>query len=285
MLSILIPTFNYDIVPLVKEIHNQCVENSIEFEILAYDDDSKSKYNPKNSTINSIQNCLFRELPNNIGRSTIRNLLAKNALFDLLLFIDAGTFPKNKDFIKNYISARHENVVNGGMTHTEKPPKKPFKLRWVYTKHREGNALCSSNFLIKKTVFEKHPFDESIKQYGYEDVLFFDNLKENNIYIHKINNPVIHGADDDATTFIKKTELAISNLIELINTNKLNKENFKTSLLYNKLEKLKLVHLTIQLFKLSKPLLIKNFNSSHPSLLLFDFYRLGCFCILKKTKN
>lgn len=285
MLSILIPTFNYDIVPLVKELHDQCVENNIKFEVLAYDDGSKSKYNSKNNTINSIQDCFFKELPNNIGRSAIRNLLAKNALFDLLLFIDAGTFPENKDFIKKYISVQHENVVNGGMIHREDPSEKPFKLRWIYTKYREGNALCSSNFLIKKTVFEKHPFDESIKQYGYEDVLFFDNLKENNIRIFKIDNPVIHASDDDATTFIKKTELAISNLIELINTNKLKKENFKTSLLYNKLEKLKLVNLTIQLFKSSKPLLIKNFNSSYPSLLLFDFYRLGYFCYLKKTKE
>lgn len=284
MLSILIPTFNYDIVPLVKELHNQCVENNIKFEVLVYDDGSKSKYNSKNNTINSIQNCLFKELPNNIGRSAIRNLLAKNALFDLLLFIDAGTFPENKDFIKNYISVQHENVVNGGMKHTEKPPKKPFKLRWVYTKYREVNALCSSNFLIKKTVFEKHPFDESIKQYGYEDVLFFDNLKENNIGILKIDNPVIHASDDDATTFIKKTEYAIENLIQLINEDKLSIAHYKTSKLYMQLSPLSLDKFISLLFKWFKPLLLKNFNSIYPSMFLFDFYRLGYYCLLKNKK-
>ena len=103
-----------------------------------------------------MQNCSFKELPHNIGRSAIRNLLAKNTKFDSLLFIDAGTFPKSQYFIKNYIYCR-DDVVNGGMTHTEKPPKKPFKLRWLFTKHRESNALCSSNFLIKKMFLKNIP--------------------------------------------------------------------------------------------------------------------------------
>lgn len=284
MLSILIPTFNYDCVPLAKELHKQCIGCDIEFEILVYDDGSKSVTNTRNTTINTFQNCTFKELPNNIGRSAIRNLLAKNAKYELLLFIDAGTLPQKENLIEHYITTSND-VANGGMTCSETAPKKPFKLRWLYTKHRERNALCSSNFLIKKAIFEKHPFDESIKTYGYEDVLFFDNLKKNDINVLKIDNPVIHASDDDAITFIKKTELAISNLITLIDTDKLDKKNFKASKLFSKLEKLKLVDLTILVFNLSKSLLIKNFNSSYPSLLLFDFYRLGYFCTLKKNKK
>jgi len=284
MLSILIPTFNYDSVPLVKELHRQCIEYGIEFEILVYDDGSKSVFSKTNNIISTLEHCTFEALPNNIGRSSIRDFLAKNANYGLLLFIDTDTFPESNNFIKNYFNT-NENVVNGGVTCTEKPPKKPFRLRWLYTKHREQNALCSSNFLIKKTIFEKYPFDETIKTYGYEDVLFFDNLKKNNIKVLKIDNPVIHASDDNASTFIKKTESAINNLILLIDSNKLNKINFKAASLYSKMEKLKLVGLIILIFKLSKRLLIKNFQSSYPSLLLFDFYRLGYFCTLKKTKN
>lgn len=284
MLSILIPTYNYDSVPLVKELHKQCAACNIDFEILVFDDNSKHSFINLNNTISTLENCVFKTLANNIGRSAIRNLLAKNAKFDFLLFIDAGTLPKSKSFIKTYIDNKTD-AVNGGMTCTDVAPKKPFKLRWLFTKHREQNALCSSNFLIRKSVFETYTFDETIKTYGYEDVLFFDTLENNNIHIQKINNPVIHASDDDASTFINKTELAISNLIKLIDTNKLNQENFKVSLLYNKLEKLKCTNLIIQLFKLFKPLLIKNFNSSYPSLFLFDFYRLGHFCTLKKNKN
>lgn len=288
MLSILIPTFNYDSVSLVKELHNQCFECNIKFEILVFDDGSKSPLNSINQSINSFQNCTFKELSSNIGRSAIRNFLAKHAKFDFLLFVDAGTFPKSDSFIKNYLDTKEHLVVNGGMTATEKPPEKPYKLRWLYTKDREGNALCSSNFLIRRNIFKEYPFDETIKTYGYEDVLFFENLKKNNINILKINNPVIHasGEDgDDVVSFLKKTEFAITNLISLINSNKLQKENFKTATLYNMLNNLKLVGLIIWLFKSLKPLLIKNFTSSNPSLLLFDFYRLGYFCTLKQTKN
>ena len=284
MLSILIPTFNYDSVPLVKELHKQCVGCDIEFEILVYDDGSKSALNSINHSINRLQNCTFKELPNNIGRSAIRNLLAKNAKYDLLLFVDTDTFPKKKNYIKNYINTQAD-VVNGSVICTENPSKKPFKLRWLYTKFRERNALCSSNFLIRKAVFEKFPFDETIKTYGYEDVLFFETLQKSSIAVLKIDNPVIHASEDSATTFIKKTEFAINNLISLIQCEKLDARTVKASLLYKKLETFKLVGVTIAFFKVSKWLLIKNFNSSYPSLFLFDFYRLGYFCTLKKNKS
>ena len=128
MLSLLIPTFNYDSVPLVKELQKQCIECNIEFEILVFDDGSKSPLNSINHSINALLNCTFKELPNNIGRSSIRNLLAKHAKYDSLLFVDAGTFPKSNSFIKSYIQTIEHFVVNGGMTPTETPPKKPFKV-------------------------------------------------------------------------------------------------------------------------------------------------------------
>jgi len=280
MLSILIPTYNYNSAPLVTEIKKQCIGCEIEFEILVFDDGSKSNLNIKNNIINTFHNCTFRELPHNIGRGAIRNLLANNAKYNSLLFIDAGTFPKKENFIQLYLNSKND-VVNGGMTFTETPPKKPFKLRWVYTKHRETKAICASNFLISKAVFTKHPFNESIKNYGYEDVLFFQTLEKHNFKVLKINNPVIHANDDDANTFLAKTEFAITNLISLINNNKLDKKNLKIPLYHRKLENLKLTTLIAKLFNAIKPILAINFNSSFPSLILFDFYRLGYFCTLK----
>ena len=41
MLSILIPTYNYNVYPLVSELQRQCLESKIEFEILCQDDASK----------------------------------------------------------------------------------------------------------------------------------------------------------------------------------------------------------------------------------------------------
>lgn len=283
MLSILIPTYNYNVVSLVNELHKQATKENITFEILVFDDGSNSILNKKNNTINALNNCLFKELKVNIGRSAIRNLLGKNAQYENLLFVDAGTFPKKKDFIKNYLNFKYGKIVVGGMTCLSEPPKKPYKLRWLYTKKRESQnnekVICSSNFLIMKKLFKENPFDESIKKYGCEDVVFFNDLSQT--YITYINNPVTHDAKDSANTFIKKTEDAIENLLFLLETKRLNLNHYNLSKLYFKIKPLKLDLILTYFFKLLKPMLLKNFNSSFPSLFLYDFYRLGYFCSLK----
>ena len=285
MLSILIPCYNYNLVPLVKELHNQVMSCAIDFEILAYDDASKHNYNIENKTINSLKNCTFKELPNNIGRSRIRNKLGLDAKYNTLLFIDAGTFPQKKDFIKNYLVLKDKPVVNGGMALLKNPPKPPFKLRWLYTKKRETKkGLHSCNFMIKKKSFINNLFDESIIKYGYEDVLFFDTLKKNNCPVYVFNNPVLHQADDDANTFIKKNENAIENLVDLINYKKIHKDRVRISKYFYFLKPFRLNKIVLFSFKVFKPLLLLNFNSSRPSLILFDFYRLGYFCSIKNKE-
>lgn len=293
MISVLIPTYNYNIVNLVKEIHKQVLKCNIAFEILVYDDGSKSYLNEQNKSINLIDNSTFKELDFNIGRSAIRNLLGKDAKYESLLFIDSGTFPQKKDFIKNYIKVINKGVITGGMTFLKSPPNKPYKLRWIYTKKREHynnkskskSVIHSSNFLIQKKIFCINPFDKSIKKYGCEDVIFFDQLIKNGVNIHFIDNPVIHDADEDANTFINKTEYAIENLIKLIEEKKILKNRYEVSSLYYSLKKMQLDKIVSNVFKLFKPILKSNFNSSYPSILLYDFYRLGYFCLLKTKKQ
>ncbi len=284
MLSILIPTYNYNIITLVEALHSQCKTCQIEFEIIAYDDGSESELNSINTKINTLDFSTFKELPENIGRSAIRNLLAKNAKYQILLFVDAGTFPKHDNFIENYLNHKNEKVVSGGMTHLELPPKKPYRLRWLYTKKREFKTLCSSNFMINKNVFLSNPFDETLKKYGYEDVLFFEELAAKNIKTLFINNPVIHSADDDSDRFLEKTELAIENLIDLVENKKIDAKSQKMYRLYNKLNKMKLVTITAKFYKAVKPLLLRNFKSSYASMFLFDVYRIGYFCHIKTRK-
>lgn len=283
MLSVLIPTYNYDITPLVQEIHKQCKTLNLEFEILAYDDHSKPNFIAKNRTLEKFDCFTYKILPKNIGRSAIRNQLGKEAKYDQLLFIDAGTFPEQDNFIKNYISLASKNISTGGMTHHKKAPKKAYKLRWLYTKKREHNSLCSSNFMISKNVFLSHGFDESLTHYGYEDVLFFETLIKNGYKIHSFKNPVIHASDDTAEIFIHKTELAVENLVYLFNQKKLNPNKNRLHQMYSKLARFKLDLLICIIFKFTKPFLLFNFNSSYPSILLFDFYRLGYLCCLKNN--
>ena len=87
MLSILIPTYNYNTFPLVEELKNQAIATGITFEIIVFDDGSTDEISLKeNSNINTLDNCFFKISNKNIGRSAIRNLLAKTAKFENLLF-------------------------------------------------------------------------------------------------------------------------------------------------------------------------------------------------------
>jgi len=67
MLSILIPTFNYNIVKLVKDLHQQALEQYIDFEIIVMEDGS-TQFLVENKEIEKFKNCKYIVLDNNIGR-------------------------------------------------------------------------------------------------------------------------------------------------------------------------------------------------------------------------
>src|SRR5690554_7739581 len=81
MLSILIPTYNYNVFPLVQEVFRQCVKENIMFEIIVLDDSSQN-FHEENNQINTLNNCFYTVLNQNIGRSAIRNLLSTKASFE-----------------------------------------------------------------------------------------------------------------------------------------------------------------------------------------------------------
>ncbi|MCB4808891.1 glycosyltransferase family 2 protein [Tamlana sp. 62-3] len=279
MLSVLIPTYNCNITSLVHKIHKQASELNVVFEIICIDDCSTTKsISEANQNISNLKNTNYTILDKNVGRSAIRNILAKQATYNLLLFIDAGTMPKNTDFIKSYLKVKNHAVTSGGMTCLATPPNKPYKLRWLYTKKREHKTLCSSNFMIKKDVILAHPFDETITSYGYEDVLFFKNLEKHDFKTHFFNNPVVHHADDDTSTFLNKTDKALNNLMMLYNEKKIFPHQVKLLKLYLSLKTLKLNGLIYLIFKIVKPIVKINLNSNNPSILLFDFYRISYLC-------
>ena len=103
MLSILIPCYNYNALPLVNVLHQQ-IKHISEFEILVFDDDSDEHFKVSYRNINELNNCNYKELPKNIGRSKIRNELAEASRFENLLFLDVDTMPLNDDFIENYLN-------------------------------------------------------------------------------------------------------------------------------------------------------------------------------------
>ncbi|MDC1200213.1 glycosyltransferase, partial [bacterium] len=70
MLSILIPTYNYNTLKLVKNLQLQGVKSNINFEILVLDDasnDAQSKV--AHEKISTLDYCSFFENKKNIGRT------------------------------------------------------------------------------------------------------------------------------------------------------------------------------------------------------------------------
>ena len=109
MLSILIPTYNYNTLLLVKTLQQQAIESKVVFEILALDDASTDKQcSVENKKINALDHCSFLENEKNIGRTATRNILAKKAKYDWLLFLDADVIPLNHDYIETYALCRSE---------------------------------------------------------------------------------------------------------------------------------------------------------------------------------
>ena len=292
MLSILIPTYNYDVVPLVMELRKQCLECNIIFEILVFDDGSKL-FLDENQKINSVENCRFEVLEKNIGRSAIRNLLAKKAKFNSLLFLDTDTIPIDNHFIKNYISQINEDekVVYGGIKYPKEKPKKSQILRWKYGNSREALpvekrqenpylSLLTLNFLIHKNIFSTVSFNETIPNLRHEDTLFSYNLKQQKIKVLHIENPVFHLGLDDFEVAIKKENESILGLKYLIDHQLLPTDYVRLSKIAAEIDKLNLNFAFAIFYKITKPYFLKNIASNNPSLFIFDLYRLGNLCNL-----
>ncbi|MEO8235391.1 MAG: glycosyltransferase family A protein [Flavobacterium sp.] len=293
MLSILIPTYNYNVFTLVCELHKQCLYADIEFEIIVFDDGSESELNIENDKINSLEKCKFEILKKNIGRSAIRNLLAKSAIFDNLLFLDSDTLPLYDNFITNYLYQinNDEKVVYGGIEYQKNKPGKEQLFRWTYGTKREalslekrgGNpylSLLTLNFLIKKSVFEKITFNEKIPNQRHEDTLFSYDLMQNKIKVSHIENPVIHLGIDNFDIAIQKEKQSVIALKNLIDNHLISINYVGISRVYHKIKKLKLCWFFSFTFKNTEQLFLKNLSSTNPSIYIFDIYRLGFLCSL-----
>ena len=287
MLSILIPVYNYDVIPLALELNKQCLESKIDFEILCQDDASNSKLNEENEIINSLENCSFFVNSNNLGRGKNINSLAKKTKHDYLLILDCDTFPTQNNFIKNYISTTNniENlVVFGGIQYKKEKPENEKLLRWVYGNKRETLSLkvrnqkpniraLTSNLLIQKKLFLETLFDESITKYGYEDLVFLSDLEKKEIFVTHIENTTYHLGLETSQQFLEKTKIALENLKIISKSRSFNVSDSKLLGFYVLLKRLYLSTFISFIFKKTERIIERNLLSKKPSLLLFDFYK------------
>lgn len=286
MLSVLIPIYNFNVTNLVHDLHQQCVDLAIPFEIRCYDDGSTTQFLEQNKSIEKLENVVLIELQKNLGRAAIRNLLSKEAAFDHQIFMDCDSATKSDKYIKTFWENRNiAPVIFGGRIYKEnKPAESKKNLRWIYGTKREVfdaetrmekpyKYFMTNNFWVERKVVEQVPFHENLIGYGHEDTVFAQDLKAKNITVKHINNPLYHIGLEDAEEFLQKTTNGVKNLAQLIKSNQIDSDNRLFSA-YQTLKKLGLSSLVLGALNIIYPNLERNLLSSNPSLRFFDLYKL-----------
>lgn len=289
MLSILIPTKDYNCSRLVTSLHKQGEELDTPFEILIAEDGSSPKGIMLNKQLALLPNCRIIIIEKNMGRASVRNLLAKEAQYPNILFIDSDAIVEKDNFLKKYCEALSCNdVVCGGLYHAQEQPTNDCSLRYRYEKRADKRRSAAQrslspydnfttfNFAIRREVFLSTLFNEKITRYGYEDTLFGHNLRDKGIKIKHIDNALLHTGLESNSVYLGKIEESIRTLIEIRD------EINETPLLRaaGKLEKAHCTRVVSGLWEITNKTLKKNLLGERPSLMILNIYKLGFFCYL-----
>ncbi|MEM6877057.1 MAG: glycosyltransferase [Bacteroidota bacterium] len=250
MLSVCVPNYSFLVLPQAHSPRNRGVEgpagqvvcgqlhllydqlkaSGLNFEVLVYEDASPEHFFQHNQQVANLgKEVRYKLLPSNVGRASIRNLLATEARFPNLLFLDSDSgFPEQ--FVSRYLPFLEqplEFIVSGGRVYPQRDKiDRAYWLHQRYGQKREQldptvrgekryHGFQTNNFLVSKALMLRHPFNESHAGYGHEDTLWGWQLKELGIDIRRIDNPVIHLDLMPAEQFLSKQLEAVENLKKL----------------------------------------------------------------------
>lgn len=292
-LSICIPVYNFDTRELVLSLLKEIDSNRIDAEIILIDDASNEAFRQINGKLHEkVGKVIYLE--KNIGRARIRNLFLKYAEGDYLLFLDCDVRIGKTDFLQNYLAEIDKDpgldLIYGNFAIA---PQYSNSLRNRYSVKREIfpgdrsddlSLFKTVNFIIKKSVFERFPFNEDLTEYGYEDFVFAKHLEQNHAKFLAINNPVIHLDDTANVVFLEKTEVGINTLFKLSKGPE-SKPLIKDIKVYRAamlLKKLRLSSLFLAVYNLYEARIKSNLLSEHPRISFLDLYKLAL--ILRKIK-
>jgi glycosyltransferase involved in cell wall biosynthesis len=293
VISVLIPTFNTDVSPLVDFLLSQNDSSLFKMEIIIWDDAS----NIDAFGLCDNENISFFRSPINRGRAKTRELLAEKAKYPYLLFLDADVLPVSTFFLAKYLQHASENsVLVGGIQYESKKPESNRYFRWFYGKAREEISVknrlikpydhfMTGNFLVPKSIFLQFPLHDVITGYGHEDTLLGYKFQQVGVPIRHIDNPVFHLGLEENEVFFAKSKEAVSSLLRLkqlgfIIPSKLIK-------VYILLEKVKLVAFCALFYPLFEIRFLKKyiFMGNIFSLFFFDIFRLLYFCKLSLKRG
>lgn len=288
-ISVLIPVYNdvcTELVARVSEIAKATPE--LAFEVIVADDGSDNTEDiAENSQISSMPFCQYIKRTHNVGRAAIRNFLARQAKYEWLLYLDCDVEIPDNHFFSKYIEAAAScEVVYGGLGISGNADMCRGNLRYMYEKRCEPRlsaqmrakhpyqSFRTTNFLIRKDIMLAHPFNERIKTYGYEDVMLGKTFHDCGINLLHIDNKVHYMRYESNLVYLAKTEEAMHTLYNL------RKELASYSSLVKVQNKMHLLHLDTvveRLFLLMRKSWKNKIESPHPTLKVFNAYRLCLF--------
>jgi len=298
-ISVCIPVYNFDVRELVYELKNQITEQDLPVEIILIDDHSEISFSGLNSEIQYIADS-YTVLGQNIGRSKIRNLFLNCAKGEYLLFLDCDGKLIHGNFLMNYLNFIHKNpdaeVLYGGRTVPANVPDQKHLLRWKFALERENLSVearklhpylsfQTNNFVIRKEVLSRIPFNVSYSNYGYEDLLFAMDLKSEKIFIGHIENPVLNNDVETNEVYLEKVKESVASVSSMLKTNHVKDRISEIKLVkaFKRLNFFPFGSFIIFLFQKCEKLLEKKLLKGNGSLLYLDFYKLGMLFKLMKT--
>lgn len=295
-LSILLPCYNNTCLDLVADLLAQAegiirAGKELRYEIIVADDGSTdTAVINKNRQIDALPNARYIVRGHNSGRAAIRNYLAREARYPTLLFIDSDMAVCSPTYLNRYLRLDSDGVTYGGYTVRGGKSTYGHNLQYLYEKAFSLNNTAEKrntdpyrhfrthNFTVSRHIMLAHPFDERIRKYGYEDVIWGKTLKDNGIMITHIDNPVSINTFETNARFIAKTEEGIATLAMLSDDLRGYSALISAA---DSLGRLRLTRPAALLFKTFSKAMKNNLTGNNPRLLLLNIYKLGMFCSLK----
>ena len=230
-LSVIMPFFRYDPVPLLARLDAEAAAFGGEIEILALDDGGGDKALAKRAeTLIETMACPARLilLAANEGRAKGRNRLVENARARHTLLIDCDMTPDAPDFLARYMALVDEDVeiAFGGFSvdRTEATADQelhralqtraeclPARLREL----QPEKYVYTSNLLVRRDVFGIEAFDEGFTGWGWEDVEWGMRVARK-FQVLQIENTATHLGLDTAAVLAGKYEQSVANFARVV---------------------------------------------------------------------
>lgn len=291
MISICIPIYNCYAYPLARRLATQAAALGDDVELVCIDDHSSAFYEQQNHGLAEVSN--YVRLAEHIGMARLYNLFLRYAKGDYLLFVDSR-MQVGENFLSRYHSALEKRpaVIVGGLSIDRHSDDTEHHLCYVDTcaseihtlDYRRRHAYATfrtDNFIIRRDIFEAHPFDPKRMPSGLERLLFAYALEQARVPINHIENPVTL---QQLASNLEHLHVAIdeSNALVTLYDRMWEDQRFCHSVMQiRRFERMRRLHLdraVLRLFRLfRRPLEEHLARGNGVTAMNFNFYRLGVF--------